>query len=52
LCLGKVTFRDRLLKPLDKVTQPADGYRIRTGEDFRCIYIVDHTGMVDRIVGK
>lgn len=33
--LGKETFRDRLLKLLDQVTQPATGSKNRTGEAFR-----------------
>jgi putative transposase len=33
--LGKETFRDRLLKVLDKATQPAGGNRNRTGEVLR-----------------
>ena len=33
--LGKVTFRDRLLRFLDKATQPAGGSRNRTGEALR-----------------
>ncbi|MEY3896664.1 MAG: hypothetical protein RLZZ214_2184 [Verrucomicrobiota bacterium] len=33
--LGKETFKDRLLKLLDKATQPASGNRNRTGEALR-----------------
>ena len=33
--LGKETFRDRLLKLLDKATQPGGGSRNRTGEALR-----------------